>query len=51
MNGLSVSVCTDNRLVSNTSVSRELELIVSKLGLGRKELRNLIVAGFKSSPG
>jgi len=47
--GLSVSICTDNRLVSNTTVSRELELIVSKLGLTRKELRNLIVAGFKSS--
>lgn len=48
-NGLSVSVCTDNRLVSDTSVSKELELIISCLGLGRKELRNLIVAGFKSS--
>jgi len=47
--GLSVSLCTDNRLVSDTTVSRELELAVRHLHLDKKQLRNLIVAGFKGS--
>jgi adenosine deaminase len=47
--GLSVSICTDNRLVSNTTVSREIELVTKHLGLGRRQLRNLVVAGFKGS--
>lgn len=47
--GLSCSICTDNRLVSNTTVTRELELVTQELGLTRRELRNLIVAGFKGS--
>jgi adenosine deaminase len=45
--GLSVSICTDNRLVSNTTVSRELELVVEHAGLTREGLRKLIIAGFK----
>lgn len=47
--GLSVSICTDNRLVSNTSVTREIMLAVEHLKLTPKELRNIIVAGFKGS--
>ncbi len=47
--GLSVSICTDNRLVSNTTVSRELELVTRELRLPRRALRNLVVAGFKGS--
>ena len=47
--GLSVSLCTDNRLMSDTTVSRELELAVKHLKLSRKALRNLVVAGFKGS--
>lgn len=46
---LSVSVCTDNRLVSNTTVSRELELIASSLSLHPAQFKNLVVAGFKGS--
>jgi len=46
---LSVSVCTDNRLVSNTSVSHELELIANSLCLHPAQFRNLVVAGFKGS--
>ncbi|OGR92129.1 MAG: adenosine deaminase [Elusimicrobia bacterium RBG_16_66_12] len=45
--GLSVSVCTDNRLISNTTVSRELELVVKHAALTREQLRKLVVAGFK----
>ena len=46
---LSVSICTDNRLVSNTTVTRELELIVDNISLTRRQLRNLVIAGFKGS--
>ena len=47
--GLSVSICTDNRLVSNTTVSREMELVVEHAKLTREGLRKLIIAGFKGS--
>jgi adenosine deaminase len=47
--GLSASICTDNRLVSNTTVTRELALACEHLPIDRKRLRNLIVAGFKGS--
>ena len=47
--GLSVSICTDNRLISNTTVSREMELVVKHAGLTREQLRKLVVAGFKGS--
>jgi adenosine deaminase len=47
--GLSVSICTDNRLVSNTTVSREMELVSEQMGLTRAQLRKLVVAGFKGS--
>lgn len=46
---LSVSICTDNRLMSNTTVTKELQLVVDALGLNRTALRHLIVAGFKGS--
>lgn len=47
--GLSVSIATDNRLVSNTTVSKELELLVKNIPLTRKEFKNIIVAGFKGA--
>ena len=47
--GLSASICTDNRLISNTSVTRELTLACEHLPIDRKRLRNLVVAGFKGS--
>ena len=46
---LSVSICTDNRLVSNTTVSRELELVANEIPITRKQFRNLVIAGFKGS--
>ena len=46
---LSVSICTDNRLVSNTTVTQELELAVRKLNMTPRELRNCVIAGFKGS--
>ncbi len=47
--GLSVSICTDNRLMSNTTVSGELQLVAEHVKLSRHELRNLVIAGFKGS--
>ena len=47
--GLSVSICTDNRLVSDTTVSKELELVARHVNLTRHQLRNLVIAGFKGS--
>ncbi len=47
--GLSVSICTDNRLVSNTTVSREVQLVVEGAKVTQQELKRLIVAGFKGA--
>lgn len=46
---LSVSICSDNRLVSNTTVTRELELVAEHLPITRRQFRNMILAGFKGS--
>ncbi len=46
---LSVTLCTDNRLVSNTTVSRELGLAIGAFRLQPSELRNMILHGFKRS--
>ncbi len=46
---LSVTICTDNRLMSNTTVTREIMLAVNNLALTPRELRNVVVAGFKGS--
>lgn len=46
---LSVSICTDNRLVSNTTVTGELMLAINHLHLSPRELRNVVLAGFKGS--
>lgn len=46
---LSVSICTDNRTVSRTTVTRELELAVEHLGFTYKDLRAVILHGFKRS--
>ena len=47
--GLSVSLCTDNRLMSNTTVSREMELVIEGAQLTRAELKRVTIAGFKGS--
>ena len=46
---MSVTLCTDNRLVSDTTVSREIALAISHLGVQHKELRNILIHGFKRS--
>ena len=46
---LSATLCTDNRLVSNTTVSREIRLAVDNFDIGPKTLKNMIIYGFKRS--
>jgi adenosine deaminase len=44
---LSISLCTDNRLVSHTTVTHELLQAVNQLKMSPRELRNVVIAGFK----
>jgi adenosine deaminase len=46
---LSATFCTDNRLVSNTTVSKEIDLAVKHFKLTRRDLRHHIIYGFKRS--
>ncbi len=46
---LSISLCTDNRLMSHTTVTNELLQAVRHLKMNARELRNVVVAGFKGS--
>ncbi len=46
---LSVSICTDNRLVSNTTVTQEYKRLVAALPLTPQQFKNLVIAGFKGS--
>jgi adenosine deaminase len=46
---LSLCICTDNRLVSNTTVSRELSLAIDGFKIGPKQLKNILIYGFKRS--
>ncbi len=47
--GLRVTINTDNRLMSNTTVSRELFIACKVFGLSVYDLRNIIINGFKSA--
>jgi len=46
---LSTTFCTDNRTVSNTSVTQEIELAIHHLGLTAYDLKRCVVYGFKRS--
>lgn len=46
--GLPVTINTDNRLVSNTTVTKELKLLADHIALRPHELKNIVIAGFKS---
>ncbi len=47
--GLRVTVNTDNRLITDTSVSKELWLCHTQLGLSLKDIKQIILSGFKSA--
>lgn len=46
---LSASLCTDNRLVSHTTVSREIEIAVEAFDMNLHQLRQTLIYGFKRS--
>eukprot|EP00048_Salpingoeca_helianthica_P017313 m.236630 g.236630 ORF g.236630 m.236630 type:complete len:450 (+) comp20684_c0_seq1:19-1368(+) len=46
---LSVCLCTDNRLMSNTTVTREYRLAADAFQLTAKQLRDMTIGGFKRS--
>jgi adenosine deaminase len=46
---ISTTLCTDNRLMSNTTVTNELMLAVKHLGLDRRDLKSIVIYGFKRS--
>ena len=47
--GLRVTVNTDNRLITDTTVSKELWLCHTQMGLSLKDLKQVILSGFKSA--
>ncbi|MCF7928238.1 MAG: adenosine deaminase family protein [Spirochaetales bacterium] len=46
---LSLTFCTDNRLVSNTNVTKEIRLAVNNFSIPPKQLKDIIIYGFKRS--
>lgn len=46
---LSLTICTDNRLVSHTTVCREIEKVLQAHPLTQEKLKNIIIYGFKRS--
>jgi adenosine deaminase len=47
--GLRVTINTDNRLITDTTVTKELWLAHRELGLTLEDLTTIIVSGFKSA--
>jgi adenosine deaminase len=47
--GLRVTINTDNRLITDTSVSRELFVVHSEMRVPFADVKAMILAGFKSS--
>jgi adenosine deaminase len=47
--GLRVTINTDNRLITNTTMSNELWVAHRELGLSLEDLTTIIVSGFKSA--
>jgi adenosine deaminase len=47
--GLRVTVNTDNRLITDTSVSKELWICHTEMGVPFRDIKSMVVAGFKSS--
>jgi adenosine deaminase len=47
--GLRVTVNTDNRLITDTTVSRELWICHAKMGLTLKDIKQIILSGFMSA--
>lgn len=48
-NRLSTTLCTDNRLVSNTTMCNEVRLAIEHFDLSPRELKHVLIYGFKRS--
>lgn len=48
-NKLSVSLCTDNRLVSHTTVTKEIDLAIRNFPITPNQLKDITIYGFKRS--
>ena len=48
-NKISTTLCTDNRLVSHTTITKEYQLALDNFSIERQMLRNLVAYGFKRS--
>jgi adenosine deaminase len=44
-----VTLNTDNRFISNTSLSNEYEIAIKTFSLNENQVKTLIINGFKSS--
>ena len=47
--GLRITLNTDNRLISDTTLTDEYMIAIDELGLDYAEIKNIIINGFKSS--
>jgi adenosine deaminase len=47
--GIRVTINTDNRLITDTTVTKELSAMARQFGLTLKDIRNILVGGFKSA--
>jgi adenosine deaminase len=47
--GLRVTLNTDNRLISNTTLTDEYMIAIEELGMDYAEIKNIVINGFKSS--
>lgn len=48
-NRMATTICTDNRLVSNTTVSKEYRLAIDNFNIPHKRLKDIVAYGFKKS--
>lgn len=48
-NRMATTICTDNRLVSNTTVTKEFRLAVDNFNIPLKRLKDIVAYGFKKS--
>jgi len=48
-NRMATTICTDNRLVSNTTVTNEFRLAVDNFDLPLKQLKDIVAYGYKKS--
>ena len=46
---MATTICTDNRLVSNTTVTREFQLAVDNFEIPLKRLKDIVAYGYKKS--